>query len=422
MRWLRDSQSKRIIDCPRCGKKLELSPPSQRQRQATSTNFPPQVPAPPSREGLSMVSSSVGGLTDEELEDIQGLAESLRREPSRADAMANPAASAPSGGAASDSGSLRARLQQIIAQGTASPDLNETPPIPWSDQLDREFDDERRYAPDANEAKHSGDGASPPAGEPETRRTNLSPRPAAIIAGRRSLDEPTKSSRSPRETQRLDAAEKHSPKGPAGMAGAGRGSGFIMLPSDEIREALSEGPYHLRVDGREYGPLDASVIVTLIKHGVLLGGEEIAATTGSFVRLDEHEALARLRQKLAHEAHKVLRTMPVTARRVAPPRPERRDDGSGFILLPTKEINDSLEDGKFHLRIEGKVHGPLDASDLVILIKHGAILGADEVSQDGGPWLPVMMHPVFEQLRRRMAAAAHGVLRQMGTEGHRERK
>ncbi|RDV39072.1 hypothetical protein DV096_00425 [Bradymonadaceae bacterium TMQ3] len=89
--------------------------------------------------------------------------------------------------------------------------------------------------------------------------------------------------------------------------------------------------------------------------------------------------------------------------------------GSGYIRLPTAEIQDVLGRGQYRLRIEDIIYEPVDEAGLTQLIKGGVLLGAEELAEADGDWMPVSEHPVFGELRRKMAAEAHDVLSRIGT-------
>ena len=89
--------------------------------------------------------------------------------------------------------------------------------------------------------------------------------------------------------------------------------------------------------------------------------------------------------------------------------------GSGYIRLPTAEIQDVLGRGQYRLRIEDVIYEPVDEAGLTQLIKGGVLLGAEELAEADGDWMPVSEHPVFGELRRKMAAEAHDVLSRIGT-------
>ena len=97
---------------------------------------------------------------------------------------------------------------------------------------------------------------------------------------------------------------------------------------------------------------------------------------------------------------------------------ERR--GSGYIRLPTAEIQDVLGHGDFRLKIEGVVYEPVDKEGLIQLIKGGVLLGAEEIAEADGDWMPASEHPVFGELRRKMAAEAHEVLSRIGSTARKE--
>lgn len=89
--------------------------------------------------------------------------------------------------------------------------------------------------------------------------------------------------------------------------------------------------------------------------------------------------------------------------------------GSGYIRLPTEDIQDVLGHGDFRIKIEGVVYEPVDKEGLIKLIKGGVLLGAEEIARGEDDWMPVSEHPVFGELRRKMAAEAHEVLSRIGT-------
>ena len=89
---------------------------------------------------------------------------------------------------------------------------------------------------------------------------------------------------------------------------------------------------------------------------------------------------------------------------------ERR--GSGYIRLPTAEIQDVLGQGTYRLRVENIVYEPVDKQGLTTLIKRGVLLGAEQIAEADGDWMPIADHPVFKKLRRKMAREAHDLLNQ----------
>ncbi|QDG49722.1 hypothetical protein FIV42_02890 [Persicimonas caeni] len=91
---------------------------------------------------------------------------------------------------------------------------------------------------------------------------------------------------------------------------------------------------------------------------------------------------------------------------------ERR--GSGYIRLPTAEIQDVLGQGTYRLRVEDIVYEPIDKKGLTQLVKRGVLLGAEEIADFDGDWMPIADHPVFKELRRKMAREAHDLLKQYG--------
>jgi predicted Zn finger-like uncharacterized protein len=89
---------------------------------------------------------------------------------------------------------------------------------------------------------------------------------------------------------------------------------------------------------------------------------------------------------------------------------ERR--GSGYIRLPTAEIQDVLGHGTYRLRVEDIIYEPIDKEGLTQLVKRGVLLGAEEIAEPDGDWMPIADHPVFLELRRKMAREAHDLLKQ----------
>jgi hypothetical protein len=87
---------------------------------------------------------------------------------------------------------------------------------------------------------------------------------------------------------------------------------------------------------------------------------------------------------------------------------ERR--GSGYIRLPTSEILEVLGQGSYRLLVEDIVYEPVDEQGLTELIKRGVLLGAEQIAEADGDWMPIGEHPVFRRLRRRMAMEAHALL------------
>ncbi len=87
---------------------------------------------------------------------------------------------------------------------------------------------------------------------------------------------------------------------------------------------------------------------------------------------------------------------------------ERR--GSGYIRLPTAEIQDVLGQGTYRLRVENIVYEPVDKEGLTKLIKRGVLLGAADIATGDGDWMPIQEHPVFKELRSKMAKEAHDLL------------
>ncbi|AWV89089.1 hypothetical protein [Bradymonas sediminis] len=87
---------------------------------------------------------------------------------------------------------------------------------------------------------------------------------------------------------------------------------------------------------------------------------------------------------------------------------ERR--GSGYIRLPTAEIQDVLGQGTYRLRVEEIIYEPIDKAGLTELVKRGVLMGAAEIAQSDGDWMPIGEHPVLADLRQKMAAEAHEML------------
>lgn len=87
---------------------------------------------------------------------------------------------------------------------------------------------------------------------------------------------------------------------------------------------------------------------------------------------------------------------------------ERR--GSGYIRLPTAEILEVLGEGSYRLMVEDIVYEPVDEQGLTALIKQGVLLGAEQIAEADGDWMPIAEHPVFRRLRRKMAIEAHALL------------
>jgi hypothetical protein len=94
---------------------------------------------------------------------------------------------------------------------------------------------------------------------------------------------------------------------------------------------------------------------------------------------------------------------------------ERR--GSGYIRLPTAEIQDVLGQGTYRLRVEDIVYEPIDQQGLTELVKRGVLLGAEEIAEPDGDWMPIADHPVFVKLRRKMAHEAHHLLEKYKPDG-----
>ncbi len=84
--------------------------------------------------------------------------------------------------------------------------------------------------------------------------------------------------------------------------------------------------------------------------------------------------------------------------------------GSGFIKLPTTDILDVLGTGQFRLRVQDIIYEPVDEKGLTQLIKGGVLLGAEDIAEANGNWMPISEHPVFSELRERMAREAHSLL------------
>jgi hypothetical protein len=443
------------------------APDSDKHASLEESSFE-EVPDMPEAEGLSVGTISEGRLTDDELEDMEKLVRMLRaerRSPSATNSnpTSPPLSSPPTSGRPVSMSAISDKLDRLLGgEPKAPPERNNRKTMPSEGLAPHTSQGEPTPAPltqDVHDAPTNPyiDIAELQASEAPSapHQTFLSSRPAATSdssepspTDRKSEPAPSSSSgRDMRRTQPVPLQEQpqDTPQRRGmtrlpgvsleGRAGHDNGSGFIFLPTPEIREALAEGPYRLCVDGQKYGPLDEAELVELIKHGVLMGGEEIATLDGPWVRVVQHDAFRRLRSKMAQGAHQLLEEMSIEGRPTRPGSKTRREEGerlggerserdghSGFILLPTEEIDSSIAKGRYRLRIGGEVHGPVDASVLVMLVKHGALFGTDEIAALDGPWLPVTRHPVFDALRRRMAAGAHGVLRELGAEAVREPK
>ena len=84
--------------------------------------------------------------------------------------------------------------------------------------------------------------------------------------------------------------------------------------------------------------------------------------------------------------------------------------GSGYIRLPTAEILDVLGTGQYRLMVEDIVYEPVDEVGLTELVKRGVLMGAELIAEQGGEWIPIVEHPVFKRLRKKMALEAHALL------------
>lgn len=236
-------------------------------------------------EGLG-ATSSAGGFTDEELEDMDDFARSLRADPAGSterpsnkpsdkpskrlpalpeiDTSAKPSPSAKSNTSGEQGGTqqaLRERLEQILNEGLDGFSHGDQPPP----------------------------ALEKPDGEPNTTLRGLPVDKDGNAGGNRPG---------------------------AGMAGRRRGSGFIVLPTQEIRDAFGEGVYMLRIAGEEFGPVDQSGVVTLIKHGAVMAADEIAEPGEDWTPILNHPGIVRLRAKMAQEAHRVLKGLDVRGRRI----------------------------------------------------------------------------------------------------------
>ena len=89
--------------------------------------------------------------------------------------------------------------------------------------------------------------------------------------------------------------------------------------------------------------------------------------------------------------------------------------GSGYIRIPTAEILDVIGSGSYRLRVEDVVYEPVDEKGLVRLIKGGVLMGAEEIAEADGDWMPVDEHPVIRELRKRMAEEAHRLLAEVAS-------
>ena len=106
------------------------------------------------------------------------------------------------------------------------------------------------------------------------------------------------------------------------QAGEYRGSGFILLKTSEIREAVGTGEFRLRISGREFGPLNETAVAELIKHGVFMGDGEIADLDGPWMPVMEHPIFIRLREQMATKAHQLLRELNIPGRTDQPEIPQ----------------------------------------------------------------------------------------------------
>lgn len=91
---------------------------------------------------------------------------------------------------------------------------------------------------------------------------------------------------------------------------------------------------------------------------------------------------------------------------------ERR--GSGYIRLPTAEIQEVLGQGTYRLRVEDIIYEPIDKEGLTELIKRGVLMGAAQIAESDGDWMPISEHPMLAELRQKMAAEAHDLLNTLG--------
>lgn len=98
-----------------------------------------------------------------------------------------------------------------------------------------------------------------------------------------------------------------------------------------------------------------------------------------------------------------------------------KNQGSGFIKLPTTDILDVLGTGQFRLRVQDIIYEPVDEKGLTQLIKGGVLLGAEDIAEANGDWMPISDHPVFSGLRERMAKEAHSLLSKVAS-GKTEKK
>ena len=83
---------------------------------------------------------------------------------------------------------------------------------------------------------------------------------------------------------------------PSESVDANRG---IFLSTAEIRNAIDEGLYRLRVDGTVFGPVDVDALIPLVKQGLLVAVSAISVDGGEWQPVTRHPALATLRNQLA---------------------------------------------------------------------------------------------------------------------------
>ena len=134
-----------------------------------------------------------------------------------------------------------------------------------------------------------------------------------------------------RSTQRFTKTSQQE----QGLAGEYRGSGFILLETSEIRDAVGTGVFRLRIRGEVFEEVAESTVVELIKRGVFMGGGEIAELDGPWVPILEHPIFLRLRGSMATKAHQLLRTLNIPTR-VETASAERPPDQSS---IPPKKLD-----------------------------------------------------------------------------------
>lgn len=146
-----------------------------------------------------------------------------------------------------------------------------------------------------------------------------------------------------RKKMQEESASKENAPG-TGTASETRGSGYIRLPTSEIKEALGEGEFDIRIGEFSYS-VSEDALVKLVKGGILMGAEEMAAADGVWMPINEHPVVKRLREKMADEAHLLLAD--IAERKTAKSRDEPRTEEltEDFLALedsppPLPEVDD----------------------------------------------------------------------------------